>query len=190
MRVLFFRCLGGGVSPAQTQKKEKTRPRPNSKNINTPPTLPSVVFAVWASGRVFLLFGQRRVFFAVWEGACLFFCCLGRGGGGVVCFCFCCLGRDVFCFFCCLGGGRVPFCCLGGCRVFFCCSGGEGGGGVCACFFCFFAVWAGDGNSLTYRSAWLVFKGPNNKKDQTAKTHGFQSKRHFMGSIPAPSSTH
>ena len=34
--------------------------------------------------------------------------------------------------------------------------------------FCF-AVWAGDGSSLTYRSAWVVFKGPNNKKDQTAK---------------------
>ena len=38
-----------------------------------------------------------------------------------------------------------------------------------------FAVWAVDGSSLTYRSAWLGFKGPNNKKDQTAKTkHGFQ----------------
>ena len=36
-----------------------------------------------------------------------------------------------------------------------------------ACFF--FAVWAGDGSSLTYRSAWLVFKRPNNKNDQTAK---------------------
>ena len=34
---------------------------------------------------------------------------------------------------------------------------------------CFFAVWARDGNSLTYQSAWLVFKGPNNKKDQTTK---------------------
>ena len=33
----------------------------------------------------------------------------------------------------------------------------------------FFAVWAGDRSSLTYRSAWLVFKGPHNKKDQTAK---------------------
>ena len=32
-----------------------------------------------------------------------------------------------------------------------------------ACFL--FAVWAGDGSSLTYRSAWLVFKGPNNKKN-------------------------
>ena len=33
----------------------------------------------------------------------------------------------------------------------------------------FFAGWAGDGSSLTYRSAWLVFKEPDNKKDQTAK---------------------
>ena len=27
----------------------------------------------------FLLFGRGRVFFAVWAGACSFFCCLGRG---------------------------------------------------------------------------------------------------------------
>ena len=39
----------------------------------------------------------------------------------------------------------------------------------CVYFFLFFAVWAGDGSSLTYRSAWLVFKRPNNKKDQTTK---------------------
>ena len=54
-------------------------------------------------------------------------------------------------FFCCLGGGRV--------FVFSVWAGGV----------FFFAVWAGDGSSLTYRSAWLVFKRPNNKKDQTAK---------------------
>ena len=36
-----------------------------------------------------------------------------------------------------------------------------------ACFF--FFVWAGDGSSLTYPSAWLVFKRPNNKRDRTAK---------------------
>ena len=85
-------------------------------------------------------------------------------------------------FFCCLGGGRVFFCCLGGGRVpFFGCLGGDvfffrclGGGvfffllfGPEACFF--FAVWAGDGSSLTYPSAWLVFKRPNNKRDRTAK---------------------
>ena len=41
-----------------------------------------------------------------------------------------------------------------------------------ACFF--FAVWAGGGSSLTYPSAWLVFKRPNNKRDRTAKKkHGF-----------------
>ena len=49
------------------------------------------------------------------------------------------------------GRGVSIFCCLGWGQVYF------------------FAVWAGDGGSLTYRSAWLVFKGPNNKKDQTAK---------------------
>ena len=61
------------------------------------------------------------------------------------------------------------FCCLGRGRVFF------------------FAVWAGDGSSLTYRSAWLVFKRPNNKKDQTAKKkHGFQdnSSFHFIFHYP------
>ena len=62
------------------------------------------------------------------------------------------------------GRGRVffVFCCLG-LGVFISLLFGRG-----ACFF--FAVWAGDESSLTYRSAWLVFKRPNNKKDQTAKT--------------------
>ena len=48
--------------------------------------------------------------------------------------------------------------------------------GACSFFCCldrgrvfFFAVWAGDGSSLTYPSAWLVFKRPNNKRDRTAK---------------------
>ena len=50
------------MGPAQTAKK--TRPRPNSKKINTPPTLPSVFFAVWAGSRVYV--------FAVWAGG--FFC--------------------------------------------------------------------------------------------------------------------
>ena len=68
---LIFCCLGGGVGPAQTAKKT-TRPRPNSKKINTPPTLPSVVFAVWAGGRIFK-------FCCLGGGACSFFCCLGRG---------------------------------------------------------------------------------------------------------------
>ena len=52
-----------------------------------------------------------------------------------------------------------------------------------ACFF--FAVWAGEGSSLTYRSAWLVFKRPNNKKDQTAKKkHGFPEISLFWGYAP------
>ena len=53
-------------------------------------------------------------------------------------------------FFCCLGGGVF-------CFLLF---------GPRACFF--FAVWAGDGSSLTYPSAWLVFKRPNNKRDRTS----------------------
>ena len=38
---------------------------------------------------------------------------------------------------------------------------------------------AGYGSSLTYRSAWLVFKGPSNKKDQTTtkKKHVFPEVR-------------
>ena len=43
--------------------------------------------------------------------------------------------------FCCLGGGRVVS----------------------------FAVWEGDGSSLTFRSALLGVKGSNNEKDQTEK---------------------
>ena len=66
-------------------------------------------------------------------------------------FIFCCLGGARDFFFAVWAGRRVCFYCLGGGRVF--------------CF----AVWAGDRSSLTYRSAWLVFQGPNNKKDQTAK---------------------
>ena len=33
----------------------------------------------------------------------------------------------------------------------------------------FFAVWAGDGSSLDYRSAWLVFKRPSKKKKRSKK---------------------
>ena len=144
------------------------------------------------------------IFLAVWAGACFIFCCLGGGADPAqtakkkkkrpkspnspkkndpplseravvfavwACF-FCCLGGCLF-FLCCLGRGRVVFavwagCCFllfgpGACYLFCCLGGGL-----------FFAVWAGDGSSLTYRSAWLVFKRPNNKKDQIAKTkHGF-----------------
>ena len=81
----------------------------------------------------------------------------------VACFYFCCLGGNVL-LFCCFG-------CLGGCVcvcvfVFAVWAGGGGGGGG---VFLFVAVWAAGGSSLTYRPACLGFKGPNNKKDQTAK---------------------
>ena len=120
--------------------------------MNTPPPLPSVF-----------------VFCCLGGWACLSFCCLGvgrvdfslfggGGGGG---------GGGAFCFFCSLGGCVLFFCCLGdGVFMFFPVWPGGGGGGACVFFF---AVWAGDGSSLTYRSAWLVFKRPSNKKDQTAK---------------------
>ena len=89
-------------------------------------------------------------FFAVWAGV--------RGGGHVF-------------FFCCLGGGACSFFCWAVACFFF----AVWAGGVFffllfgpgACFF--FAVWAGDESSLTYPSAWLVFKRPNNKRDRTAK---------------------
>ena len=91
------------------------------------------------------------------------FLLFGRGGG--VSF-FWLFGRGA-CFSLRFGRVRLCFCCLGGGRVF-CFLFGRG-----ACFL--FAVWAGDGSSLTYRSAWLVFKGLNNKKDQTAeKKHEFR----------------
>ena len=54
-------------------------------------------------------------------------------------------------YFCCLGRGRVSFFAVwAGACLFFCCLGG-------------------DGNSLTYRPAWLGFKGPNNKKTKQQK---------------------
>ena len=89
---------------------------------------------------------SERVFFAVWASGCV--CVFAVWAGGV--FFFAVWAGGVF-FFCCLGRG-----------VFFFLLFGPG-----ACFF--FAVWAGDGSSLTYPSAWLVFKRPNNKRDRTAK---------------------
>ena len=164
----FFGLFGRGPRPRPNSKKNNTpppkqekitRPRQNSKK-NTPPPLPGVFFlAVWAGGCVcFLLFGPGSVFFffAVWAGD-VFFCfssssSVWAGGvffllfepGGVFFFAVwaeacVCVCVCVF-FFYCLGRGRV-----------------------------FFAVWAGDGSSLTYRSAWLIFKRPNNKKDQTER---------------------
>ena len=110
-------------------------------------------FAVWAGGVFFLWFGRVGVFVFLLFGRGSCFFPVWAGGGGRFFFCFFLLfgrvrvhfllfGRWVCLFFCCLGGGHVFF----------------------------LAVWAGDGSSLTYRSAWLVFKRPNNKKDQTAKT--------------------
>ena len=143
-----FLLFGRGRGPRPKSKKKKNTTPPKQQKKNTPPPLPSVF--------LFLLFGRVGVFI---------FCCLGR-----VCFLFFtvwaggfffCLGGDVL--FCCLGGGRVHFfCCLGAGRVFlFFLLFGRGS--------CFFLLWAGNGSSLTYRSAWLVFKRPNNKKDQTAQ---------------------
>ena len=134
--LFYFCCLGGGGGPAQTaKKKKKKRPCPNSKEINTPPTLPSVFVLLF--GRVgvfiFLLFGRVACFLAVWA-ECVFLLLFGRGRVHF----FAVWAKA--CFFCCLGGVHV-----------------------------FFAVWAGDGSSLTYRSAGLVFKGPNNKKKQNKK---------------------
>ena len=103
--------------------------------------------------------GRGDVLFvvAVWAG--------GKGGGGA-CLCFCCLGGPVRLFF--------PFFLPGwGRLVFFVLLFGQG-------VMLFVAVWAGDvflfwlfggGTGVhTYGSAWLVSKGPNNKKDQTEKT--------------------
>ena len=105
----------------------------------------------------FLLFGRVGVFIFLLSGpgAC-FFCCLGRWRGF---FFFCCLGGDVvFLLF-----GRWAcfiFCCLGAVCGFFAVWAGD---------VFFFAVRAGNGSSFTFRSAWLVFKRPDDKKDQTAK---------------------
>ena len=129
---LIFCCLGGGGCPAQTAKNE-TRTRPNSTNINTPSTPPSVFFFLLLFGRVGVFFffgclGVGRVFVAVWAGGGFFFLLFGWGAC-----CFCCLGGWRVLFFCCLGGcrffllfGRVAcfFCYLDGWRVFFCCLGG------------------------------------------------------------------
>ena len=120
------------------------------------------------------------VFFVVWAFRLFFFCCLGGGVfvfllfGRVGVFIFSVWAGDVFFFFFAVWAGGVFFCFLlfGRVRVLFLLFG-RGSvfvfllSGPGACFY--FAVWAGDGSSLTYPSAWLVFKRPNNKKDRTAK---------------------
>ena len=168
--VFFFCCLGGGAGPAQTANKKKTPPK--ISKIQKPQPLPVVFFvAVWAMGVfIFVLFGPV---------AC-FFCCLGRGR-----VCFCCLGRVVLFAVSVWAGGVFIFLLFG--PVFFFLLAVWAGGVFCLLFgpffFFFFAVWAEvvffllfermllflrNGSSLTFRSAWLVFKRPNSKKDQTA----------------------
>ena len=94
-----------------------------------------------------LLFGLFGCFFfAVWAVA-FFFLLFGQG---VACFFFVVWAGGVF-FFLLFGRGRVLFFAV------------WAGGMI------FFAVWAGDRSSLTYPSAWLVLKRPNNKRDRTAK---------------------
>ena len=134
-----FCCLGRGAGHAQTAKKN-TPPPKQQKDKHAPAP----------SERVFvLLFGRVGVFIflfgRVMKLSCFFLLFWPEGGG-----LFCCLGGGVSCFL--LFGRRACVFLLFG----------RG-----ACFI--FAVWARDGSSLTYRSAWLVFKRPNNKKDQTAK---------------------
>ena len=165
--VLFGR--GRGPCPNSTQKKRKKNKHPPSPPRPFPhlstaefdfqqqtPSRPNSV--VWASSVFFLMFEHVCffVFFSVWAGgACFFVCCLG----GVCvfvsavwagsCFCFCCLGRVRVDFWLFGQGASFFVCCLGGQLFFFCLGGGR--------------------SSLTYRSAWLVFKGPNNKKNKQRK---------------------
>ena len=118
--------------------------------MNTPLPVPSVFLLLFGRGGgvvffLFLLFAPGRVYlFAVWAG-CVFLFAVWAG--------------HVFIFA--VWAGRVDLLLFGRVFLFCCCLGG---GRVYLC-----AVWAGDGSSLTYQSAWLVFKVPNNKKDQTAK---------------------
>ena len=100
------------------------------------------------------------IVFLFGPGAC-FFCLLCGPGGVFFSSFFAAWAVACFCF-CCLGGGRVFFCCLGVGRFFF-----VVWAGACSFFFCFCCL--GGEREFTYRSAWLVFKQPNNKKDQTAK---------------------
>ena len=158
---MFIFCyLGGGASPAQTANPAQT-----AKNKHAPvPSQRVCFFAVWAGGRVcFLLFGGSCLFFLLFGGWTFFvfavwvrvyFLLFGRGSFFFAVW----AGRHFLCLL--FGRGRVYFLLFGRGSFFF-----FAVWAVCV----FFSVWAGDGSSLTYRSAWLVFKRPNNKKDQTAK---------------------
>ena len=121
-------------------------------------------------GRVFLvlLFGRAEeracyCLFAVWAGVRVFFA-VWAGWGETVYF-FCCWGGP--------GRRRVFFFAVwAGCRVFLALWAGRGE-------FCFFLCGLGRGREFTHLPvclARLYCKGPNNNKDQTAKTkQGFPS---------------
>ena len=128
--------FGQGRGPRPSSKKNTPQPKQQKKKKDPAPS--ELVFAVWA----------RSVFV---------FCCLG--GRRVLFFFFGCLGGCVLCFFPVWAGGVFFLLLFGRVACSFLLLFGRG-----ACSF--FAVWAGDGSSLTYRSAWLVFKGPTNKKDK------------------------
>ena len=168
MRVSFF-AVWAAPPPSPPQTANKNMPPPKQQKHTHTHTKKNKI-------------KRNRLFRAF-----VLFCCLGRWA----CLLFCCLGggRVVFCFSC-LCGGRVLFLLFGRGGVFFCCLGG----GLVYLFavwagrVLFFAVWAWGGSSLTYRFAWLVFKRPNNKKDQTAKQqHGFRRARNSRFAVCTPS---
>ena len=161
---MFFWLFGRGRGPRPNSNKKPPKST-NSKKINTPPPLPPSDFqqktpsrpssVVWAGGFFILCFwlfgraGERACFFvAVWVGvACLCFCCLGGPGRGRVFLLLFGRGWRVYVFTVWAGRGEgVFFCCLGGVRVY---AFAVWAGGVII----FVAVWAGDGSSVTCRSA-------------------------------------
>ena len=168
-RVLFCCCLGGGVGPAQTakQKKNKTCTRPNSKKMNTPPTLPSVLFFFCCLG------GWACFCFAAWAAGIIFDCLGGE--------------RD-FCF-CCLGGACSIFCCLGGGRVFFFAVWARG---VCVfllvgrvSLFFFLLFGRGTGVHPLTGLPGSSLRDPTTKNDQTAKKrYGFPMVRYITRTNP------
>ena len=141
--MLYFLLFGRAGAPPK-QQKEKHAPAQTGKKIYTPPTLPIVYFLLF--GRVgvlvFLLFGR---------GAWFLFLCLG--GGRV--------------FFLLFGQGRVYYFVVWAGPNLFLLFGRGGGGPVFLLLFgrggVFFFLLFGRGTGVH------SLKGPNNKKDQTAK---------------------
>ena len=157
---MFFCLLFGRGRGLRPNSKKNTTPPKQQKNKHAPAPSERVVFLLF--GRVgvfvFLLFGPGACFFLLFgPGACFCFCCLG--GGRVF---FAVWARGVFLFLL-FGRGACFFLLFGRWGVFLFLLFGRG-----VVFFSFFCCLGGNGNSLTYLSAWLVFKRPNNKKDQTA----------------------